>query len=149
MNCLRHDASRTVLTERPRLFLLIGAILICGCFFSGVNVAYRGVHLLFVLPAMLILAREAPLPGARRLFGRATWAILLVLWDMPVRRIVAAVFGGQAYPIQGSLALYSVWLARELAWWFLAAVLLSLLFGFFRDSLAAWRPGHSRSSPKI
>ncbi len=44
--------------------------------------------------------------------------------------------GGVAYPLHGSLALYTVWLVQELAWWWLATVFLTVLFRFYLDSAA-------------
>jgi hypothetical protein len=41
----------------PRITLLIGAALIGGCFFAGSSAGYRGINLLFTLPAILTLAR--------------------------------------------------------------------------------------------
>ena len=41
------------LPEPEKIFLLIGAALIGGCFFAGTNIGYRGIHLLFTLPGFL------------------------------------------------------------------------------------------------
>ena len=53
--------------ERERIFLVIGSVLIVGCFFAGQNIGYRGIFLLFVLPACsrldaVLIRRQMPLP---------------------------------------------------------------------------------------
>src|SRR5262249_60604487 len=45
------------LPEPEKMFLLIGATLICGSFLTGSNIGYRGIHLLFTLPGLLTMAR--------------------------------------------------------------------------------------------
>jgi hypothetical protein len=42
-----------LLHESEQIFLVIGAVLITGCFFMGQNVGYRGVFLLLTLPGLL------------------------------------------------------------------------------------------------
>src|SRR5262249_27967781 len=45
------------LPEPEKIFLLIGAALIGGCFLTGSSTGYRGIHLLFTLPGLLTMAR--------------------------------------------------------------------------------------------
>jgi hypothetical protein len=119
-----------VLPERAYLFLLIGGLLVCGCFFAGANAGYRGIFLLFVLPACLFIGRSSPL------FRWTAWAILLVMWAIPLRRALAVVVGGSAFPVHGSVFLYGAWFVNELAWWWIVSVLLGVLVRFVLDSPA-------------
>lgn len=90
----------------PSSHLLLGAALVATCFVAAQNVAYRGIFLLLVLPALL---------DARRRLAVA--AILVVLWQPTERVLLARLLGG-TWPEEAlrwpSLAL---WLAQELAWW--------------------------------
>lgn len=113
------------LSEIERMFLAIGGLLIVGCFFAGENVAYRGIHLLFVLPAFNTLARTAPSAAGRRLFSTTRTLTLFLMWREGFHH-----FAIQLLPS----ALFAWWLAKELAWWWLIAVLAGLVLCFVRDS---------------
>lgn len=113
------------LPEIERMFLAIGGLLMVGCFFAGENVAYRGIHLLFVLPAFNTLARTMPSAACRRLFSTTRTLTLFLMW-----REVFHHFAIQLLPS----ALFAWWLAKELAWWWLIAVLAGLVLCFVRDS---------------
>lgn len=62
------------------MFLAIGGLLMVGCFFAGESVAYRGIHLLFVLPAFNTLARTMPSDAGRRLFATTRTLTLFLMW---------------------------------------------------------------------
>ena len=56
-------AQRGTMTDRIQslsaaesTFLLIGCVLLLGCFFTAQNLAYRGICFLFVLPALNAVA---------------------------------------------------------------------------------------------
>ena len=134
------DLRRAMATmpEQPRLFLLVGAALICGCFFAGPNIGYRGVFLLFVLPGFLGLARISIGTGAARIFRATGHATLGVLWMVLIQRAVAHGFGGTFFPVGGSAVGYAVWILRELMWWWIVTVLLAILIRFALDS-PTWR----------
>ncbi len=123
------------LTQVEATGLLIGAVLILGCFFMGQSGEYRAVHLLFVLPALTALAAT---PGpARRLATGAVWIILLQLWgdvaSAPLNHLAGKVVtGGAASGTAGGAALL-LWLVRELAWWWIIALLLALLLAMLPD----------------
>ncbi len=132
------------LPPRAARFLLMGAVLICGCFFLGQSLPYRAIFLLFALPSILALARSAPSAWARRLFGVSAGVVLFVLWQYPLRWMVPIVFGGRFdppeglvfLPSQGWIATYVAWAFMELSWWWVATVLMAVLFRF----LATLRP---------
>jgi hypothetical protein len=115
-----------------RGFLIIGAALICGCFFAGYSDSYRGIFLLFALPGLLALA-----PGGR-MFGITAGAVLFVMWGLTTQLLIARLTGGTAFPITGPSMIYLYWLIRELAWWWIISVLLATLFCFAAES-PAWR----------
>jgi hypothetical protein len=127
------------LSPAEAVYLLVGAVLILGCFVTGQSGEYRAVHLLFVLPAVTALAG---LPGpARRVATFTTRIILLQLWgDVASARLVelTTTARGDAAIACATLML---WLTRELAWWWTITMLLALLLAIVRDlpSFAALR----------
>ncbi len=52
--------------------------------------------------------------------------------------MIADVFGGSFFPVEGSLVGLAVWVIQELAWWWLITVLVAILIRFVADS-PAWR----------
>ena len=62
--------------------LLAGALLVEGCFISGVNIGYRAVFLLFAMPGLVALSADAGagLVGAAQLLGAP--ASVLLLWSL-------------------------------------------------------------------
>jgi hypothetical protein len=116
-------------------FLVIGAVLICGCFFVGQSTGYRGVFLLFAFPAIAMLAREPPAERWGGVFGATVVTILLVLWAPLVQRVVGDGTGGTMYPLSSNLGIV-VWVVCQLAWWWSATVLLAVLVSFGLTSQA-------------
>ena len=126
------------LSTREAEFLLAGAALISGCFFAGGNALYRAIYFLFVLPGLLTLAYQSSLQLARGAFRGTCVAIVFVLWGPFVRQGVRAVVKAMGEPVdwvndvighQGldrATGLF-VWLCNQLAWWWIAIVLLSVL----------------------
>jgi|SRR5580658_69684 hypothetical protein len=115
-------------------FLVIGAALVCGCFFVGQSVSYKGIHFLFVVPGLFALA-TAPFPGAtRRLFRTTAAMVLALMWGLTLQQLVARLSGGTARPMGGSAAMNIYWIGHELAWWWVVSVLLAILFCFVAQS---------------
>jgi hypothetical protein len=125
------------LTPAEATSLLIGAVLILGCFVTGQSGEYRAVHLLFVLPALTALASGG---GASRLAGWTAGVVVAQLWGDVVSAHLDLSAGGTK--VASGVALW-VWLARELAWWWIAAVLAGLTLAVIANlpSIAALR-GH-------
>jgi hypothetical protein len=69
-------AAILALPPREMNFLVVGAALVCGCFFAGQNIAYRGIHLLLALPALLLLARSPAGACTRALFRWTGYALI-------------------------------------------------------------------------
>lgn len=111
------------LTPRERAFLMAGAMLTLGCFFTAQNIGYRAVHLVLVLPALTALQQ---ISGGRRRHGDTVVAVLGLLWAEGWR---AAIRGGTAgLPIgTGAAFRFSAWLLRESLWWWTIVALGSLV----------------------
>lgn len=126
------------LTEAEAIGLLIGAMLIVGCFLLGQSGEYRAVHLLFVLPALCALATSG---SARPLASVTLWVILAQLWG-DLASGLADRFGGIPPGDSAVTVMRLLWFVRELAWWWIVAVLLALLLAVLSGlpALAALRP---------
>ena len=102
------SAALDQLTPRERSFLLVGALMVAGCFFTAQNIGYRVVHLLLVLPSLLALGRTSP----HRLFPLASLCCVALLWAIWWRGIMPVA------PVS-----WITWTIREAMWWFLVTVL--------------------------
>jgi hypothetical protein len=106
----------TALSLRETLCLLVGADLLCGCFFGASNAGYRALYLLLVLPGLLAMPA---------LFRRTAWAALAAMWI----RIPLGLTGPEhtaAWTENGG-AFLLFWLGREALWWWVITVLLAIL----------------------
>jgi len=135
----RADLRRSLaeVPDRAYRFLLVGGVLVAGCFFAGQNVNYRSVFLLLILPGILALARNAPNRPLRRLFTLTTASILCVVWDLGIRHLVAGLIGASYVLTTDALPIYLIWAVQEAAWWWLITVLVTILIRFVDDS-PAW-----------
>jgi Glycosyltransferase family 87 len=124
--------------DRAYRFLLTGATLVVGCFFAGQSIGYRGVLLLLILPGILALRHVPAQRGFGWVVSTTIAALLCVLWAFTTRHVVADIFGGSYFPVEGSLAVYLAWLVQELAWWWLIVILLAVLFRFVAGA-PVWR----------
>jgi hypothetical protein len=118
-----------------RIFLLIGSALLVGCFFAGQSIGYRGIFLLFVLPGLLAMARAAP-DSALQTLCRATAVVVpLLMWEECFRTGLQAVSAWlEIPPVYEALLLFTLWLAHELAWWWIVSVMTACLLSFLADS---------------
>ncbi|MBV9736516.1 MAG: hypothetical protein JO209_11480 [Acidisphaera sp.] len=112
------------LLPRTRLFLVMGALLVCGCFFAHASIRYRAVFLLFALPGLLALGRGMPAGPARCAVLGAAAAALFLMWSM-------------RFGLAG-------WLPQQVAWWWAVSVLAGVLLRFAARAaamreLTAWR----------
>jgi hypothetical protein len=122
-----------------------GAVLLCGCFFSGRNVIYRGIFLLLVLPALATLSRTAPTSWGRALCRAAGPLMVFVVWEpcLETMLFVAGLtvqipYRGDAYLwLPQTPAGYALWLFSELAWWCIVTLLLAVA-GAFVIRADAW-----------
>jgi hypothetical protein len=136
----RHGDVRAALPSLPTRdhnLLLFGCALILGCFFTAQNAPYRGIYFLFILPALPVLWRASPTIKTRRLLKRLAGAIIFLMWDpligLAADHIVTAFalepLYARVYPI-----------LRGIVWWWVAGVLLALLFDAFRTAVVGDEP---------
>jgi hypothetical protein len=109
----------TRMCDAKQVFLTVGSVLMVGCFLAGASNQYRAIHLLFVLPALLVLADKTENRIARMSVG-------LVLWAM---------WGSALRTSQHRVDVY-LWLTEQCVWWVLVSVLSALLLAQFRESVA-------------
>jgi hypothetical protein len=116
--------------EQDAMFLIIGAALIAGCFFTGQSIAYRGVHLIFVVAGLVAMRRATDNSATRAMLTRAIVIVIFLMWEELFR---------QALPHPGF-----VWLIREVLWWRLAALLVGILafFGAKSELVGALQQRH-------
>jgi hypothetical protein len=131
-------AALETLRRDEHAFLVIGAALLCGCFFAGQSSAYRGIHLVFVIPGLVVLATERMAGRSWTLFRVTLDIVLVILWGPTIEQVAAALSGGWSAPMSGSLVMYLYWVAHGLMWWWIATVLLAVLFCFIARS-PAWQ----------
>lgn len=127
------------LSTRQRNYLIVGAALLCGCFFAIQNVIYRGIFVLLVLPGLMALSGQMTSRLGRRLFGAVCMAVPFALWkrffDMGITAAShwseGPFYGVDPYVAFPGLTLhYLLWIANELIWWGLIVLLLAVLGAF-------------------
>jgi hypothetical protein len=138
---------RSALAPMPRRhanYLVIGATLICGCFFTAHNVGYRGIFLLYAVPGVLLLAgREIFTTVPRWTVG----AIIFNMWYPPLDHAFDYLRRQDSHNIWGMLPRYVAWLAHELSWWWVATMFLAVLIRFALESTVwqtLWHVGSRR-----
>ena len=111
------------LTPREADFLLVGAIVVAGCFFAGYNIMYRAIFLLLALPGLIAMAAAAP---------NAFWrwlplAVVYNLWAPTIQHLIqyAAKLTGSLYA--GRLVITADWFGHELAWWWTMAAFIAVM----------------------
>jgi hypothetical protein len=115
-------ASRVrLLTKAEATCLLAGCVLLVGSFLGAQNSLYRAIFLLFVLPGLTVVY-----PGV-------VPVIILLMWSSGIRAFMAWV--GLVLPADG-MAKSGIWMIWELAWWFVVAMLLAVMFRLVWESPA-------------
>jgi hypothetical protein len=132
------------LPEPEKIFLLIGATLISGCFFAGSSIGYRAIHLLFTLPGLIAMARIEGDMRVRRvavqgyvLVVTLTWATFFT-WDGPLPEILAPWIGQNP----SARVVRSLWLLSEIARWQIIALFIAILVGCcsnWFEAVPEWR----------
>jgi hypothetical protein len=126
------------LTDAEATYLLVGCILLVGCFLAAQNILYRGIFFLFVLPGLTALV---PVDGRRwpdGLYFGAIASIIVLMWNDTVRTLLNGAlrwFDVSAGP--NDIAHFDIWLVREVVWWSIVVILAALLFRLLRDSRVA------------
>jgi hypothetical protein len=142
------------LDEPRRLALFAGALLLSGCFFAGQSIGYRGIFLLLILPGLYALGRDKTAGPV----GHAAWLAAIgippLMWAESIRLWIHLAITGH-YPPPGFRSLlvldqpldFLAWLVREVAWWLLVALLITLLVAYLADRVPSWL-GLPERSPK-
>ena len=117
-----------LLPERTRVFLLAGCALIVACFFAAQNAPYRGIYFLFILPGITTLWRAPISRTARHRFMLTGACILFLMWSQFLERAQGEILGASDAPKSTTIITHiGFWLLREIVWWWVIAILLSLL----------------------
>ncbi len=120
----------SLLAPRDSNCLLIGTLLMAGCFFTGPSVGYRGIFLIIALPGLLALSEQ---PQAGLIARLCPLAALLALWlnlALAIANGSVLVTGAPGSPLFDALCLL-----REAIWWGLMTVFLAVPVRFAIGSL--------------
>ena len=131
------------LPEQEKIFLLIGAALVGGCFFAGSNIGYRGIHLLFTLPGLLAMARMEADMRVRRvalqgcaLVVALTWAGFFTWYGLFPKTLE---WIGK---VPGARLVQFLWCISQIAWWLVATLFIAVLIGCcsnWFEAVPEWR----------
>ncbi|HEY5210817.1 MAG TPA: hypothetical protein VIJ42_15370 [Stellaceae bacterium] len=139
--------SRAVVAKLPepeRLFLLMGAALIVGCFLAGQNIGYRGIDFLLLLPGLMALAR-LPKDG-RRFFVTVALIIFLMWGELFDEMFLHLQLADSSLAPAAKFAGLTFWLLRELVWWRVIGTLAGLLLCFVVETPLAQFPWPRRAA---
>jgi hypothetical protein len=132
---LRPDftASLARLPEAHLVWLMIGCLVMGGCYLTIQNVGYRGIYLLPVLSGLLALRRVTDDPRLRDELGRVTLAIVPIMWMEGIRhwaKTLALNFGESA----AMVVQLTFWLIREVLWLYLACIMTAVVMSYLAQS---------------
>ncbi|MBV8916114.1 MAG: hypothetical protein JOZ05_24140 [Acetobacteraceae bacterium] len=127
-----------VLSAPEQAFLLAGALLIVGSFFTAQNIGYRAVHLILALSGLTALWRAE---SGRRFYGIAAFAVLFLLWSEGFRTWLGFALDVSAGSGSGWKIRRLFWLGRELLWWGLVILLIEIATSMLLRSDAAMAIG--------
>ncbi len=144
---LRKDTGEALarLNESERNFLLVGALLICGCFFTAQNIGYRGIHLLLMLPALTVFY-TAPVP---KRFQRLVLVVLILLWIDFLRNLFMGFTYHTIDPDVPNGMMIATWAVREMIWWWFIPVLISIITALLiKGPVVEWLSARTGSTHK-
>ncbi len=120
------------------LHAVLGAAVLCGCFFTSTNFAYRWIFSLWLVPWLWWAARSAEIPRAVRKLAWTTMGLLAAaLWIDPLTlAILTRWLAPLPEPVVARTA-NLVYVIEQPVIWALFACLLGFLTEFLRTS---WRP---------
>jgi hypothetical protein len=125
------------LPEPEKMFLLIGAALIGGCFFTGSIYGFRGIHLLFTLPGLLAMAHMGNDIGVRKAAVQVYVLVVVLMWAPFFISVL-----GQILPVR------VVWFLIQIAWWQVATLFIAILVGCCSNWFEAVPEGRGARLPR-
>jgi hypothetical protein len=126
------------LSDPEKIFLLIGAALIGGCFFSGSSVGYRGIYLLFTLPGLLAVARMEGDVSVRQLAVQECVLVVALAWAgfFTWSGSFGQILGSLIGSVPAGKLVRFLWLLSQIAWWEVATLFIAILTSLCFDRLA-------------
>jgi hypothetical protein len=119
------------LEERALNCLVVGCLLVAGCYLAGPSIGYRALFLMFILPSVLILADRSPKRKERWFWLGVAVLLLSQLWMLLLGMWVAR-YGGWFSEAEGVLAGPRIALVfvvfREAVWWSMATLFQGVVF---------------------
>ena len=106
------------------LLLVASSVAVCGCFFTGNSLLYRGILLVLTLPGLFRLAATLPDASARWMVRVACTLCPIVCWVIGIQTLT------NLFTTSGSVVRGLHWLLNELAWWWIIATLTGVIVGF-------------------
>ena len=128
LRALRLRAAMAALAAHEAALLMIGALTLVGCFFTGRSFAYREVFFLLTMPGLLSLGRRGGTAGA--VAGAALAAIVFLMWSSALHNWLDL----------AAIDATSLFFVRELGFWWLVSFLLAVILA----GLAGPRPARAR-----
>lgn len=113
--------------------LIVGTLLLTGCFLLGQNGAYRGIFFVLVMPGLLCLRRRASAPATWRFLTSLIGVSLFVAWEQCLRALSRLTLGGLLDEKLASVGFFLFWLTRELLWWWLIAGFIAIIWQFLEN----------------
>ncbi len=138
---------------RDASWLVMGGLLMAGCYLTGANLAYRGIFLLFVMTGLLAFERCASTNGMVRLAQRAQLLLPILMW---VDAVILFGRDAQADTQAGwqGVLITVAWVLRELMWIRLTSLLIGVIIAFLTQTPLGGRalalvrgPKTQRASP--
>ena len=118
-------ASLARLPEAHLVWLMIGCLVMGGCYLAIQNVSYRGIFFLPVMSGFLALRRVPDDSRLRDELGWVTLAIVPTMWMEGIRHLA------DSAPVSVRIIL---WLTREVLWLYLACMMTAVVMGYIAQS---------------
>lgn len=138
--------------QQDLYFLLIGSIVLTGCFLVQSNMSYRFIFGILLVPGLFDLRRRAESGFLRAVFSIALWLTLWCMWREMFSAWLEEGIATASEPARTLLAHLvgaGFFIGRELVWWFLASVMAAIVLAFVSVSppwLATARPPAAKSA---
>jgi hypothetical protein len=126
-------ASLARLPEAESVWLVIGCLVMGGCYFLIQSVGYRGVWLLPVLSGLLALRRASDDSALRQELGRVTIIVVAIMWMEGIRLWATALALGLTGSEAPGVELAAC-LVREVLWLYLARVMAAVAMSHVAQS---------------